>query len=400
MSALIDPVHTDVVSGIPQPVSLEDVVISDHLLSRPIHTVPSRVEINAMYELAEFLAQGAPALFKRLALMAIELCHAGSGGISMLESGQDGGPLFRWRALAGALESYEGGSTPRDWSPCGQCLKAAKPMLYLHPARFFTYFQKVNTPIVEGLVIPMYSDRKPIGTIWIVSHVEQRHFDAEDVRIMTSLGAFVSAELRLSLGTRRLPDEARVLVWAELVRRVASGDSSALSALMEETKPVVFARALRLLGLRADAEEVTMDVYSQVWRMAGHYDSRRGGVLAWLLNIARSRAIDLLRSRARQQRCSQSLYAECGSARDLNRYEASSETARQVHRALEALPGEQRQAIELAYLKGYSMTEVASQLGLPLGTAKSRVRYGLMRLRRVMAATESFKLSDCRKIAT
>lgn len=398
MSALIEAVRSDLVSSMPPPVSLEDVVISDHLLSRPIHTVHSRVEINAMYELAELLAQGAPALFKRLAQMAIELCNAGSGGISMLESEHDGGQLFRWRALAGALESYEGGSTPREWSPCGQCLKAAKPMLYLHPARFFTYFQKVDTPIVEGLVIPMYSDRKPIGTIWIVSHVEQRHFDAEDVRIMTSLGAFVSAKLRLSLGTMRLADETKAgrgVVWGELVRRVAGGDSSALSALMDETKPVVFARALRLLGLRADAEEVTMDVYSQVWRMAGHYDSGRGAVLAWLLNIARSRSIDLLRSRTRQQRCSQTLYAECGSPSSLNRCEASSETARQVHTALEALPSQQRQAIELAYFNGYSMTEVAARLGLPLGTAKSRVRYGLMRLRRLMAATESFKLSDC-----
>lgn len=397
MSALIEPVRSDLVSSMPPPASLEDVVISDSLLSRPLHTVHSRVEINAMYELAELLAQGAPALLKRLAQMAIELCHAGSGGISMLES-HDGGLLFRWRALAGTLERYEGGSTPREWSPCGQCLKAAKPMLYLHPARFFTYFQEVDAPIVEGLVIPMYSNREPIGTIWIVSHDEQRHFDAEDVRIMTSLGAFVSAELQLSLGGRDVADEVkagRAVVWGELVRRVAGGDSSALAALMDETKPVVFARALRLLGLRADAEEITMDVYSQVWRMAGHYNSVRGGVLAWLLNIARSRAIDLLRSRARQQRCSQTLYAECGSASGLNRYEASSETARQVQTALNAIPCEQRQAIELAYLRGYSMTEVAARLGLPLGTAKSRVRYGLMRLRRLMAATESFTLSDC-----
>jgi RNA polymerase sigma factor (sigma-70 family) len=376
------------------PVSLQDVVISDQLISRPIHTVNSRVEIKAMYELADLLAQGAPALLKRLAQMAIELCNAGSGGISMLEPGNDGVPLFRWRALAGALEAYEGGSTPRDWSPCGQCLSAARPMLYAYPARFFTYFQKVDETIVEGLVIPMYSGGQPIGTIWIISHDDQRKFNAEDVRIMTSLGSFVSAELRLALGRSRGPADAveggPAVVWAELVRRIAEGDSSALAALINETKPVVFARALRLLGLRADAEEITMDVYSYVWRIAKNYDPARGGVLAWLLSMARSRAIDLLRSRARRQRSHDALVFECVSALDQEGQAAGSEAEGRVHRAIQALPPEQRRAIEMAYFNGYSMTEIASRLKLPLGTVKSRVRYALMRLRRLMAAAESY----------
>ncbi len=352
-----------------------------------------------MYELAGLLSQGAPVLFKRLAQMAIELCHAGSGGISMLEAGNDGAQLFRWRALAGALERYEGGSTPRDWSPCGQCLNAARPMLYSYPARFFTYFQEVDTAIVEGLVIPMYAAGQAIGTIWIVSHDEQRKFNAEDVRIMTSLGSFVSAELRVALNRKSGgSDEARAaasVVWAELVRRIALGDSSALAALIDETKPVVFGSALRLLGLRADAEEVTLDVYSYVWRIARNYDPARGGVLQWLLCMARSRAMDFLRSRARRQRSCEALCFECGNALDVEGRLVNSEAEIRVHRAVQALPLEQRRAIEMAYFHGCSMTEIAARLKLPLGTVKSRVRYALMRLRRVLATAESYPRFLC-----
>ena len=378
-----------------QSASLMDVVINDQLLSRRIHTVAARVEMNAMYELAELLADGAPALLKRLAQMAIELCGAGSGGISMLEATSDG-ELFRWNALAGELEKYEGGSTPRDWSPCGQCLKAARPMLYSYPARFFTYFQDVETAIVEGLVIPMYLDAQPIGTIWIISH-DERCFDAEDVRIMTSLGNFVSAALRLSanrvVGCTKTAKDGVGAVWAELVRRIAAGDSFALASLINETRPVVFAQALRLLGLRADAEEITMDVYSQVWRKAERYDPERGSVLAWLGNMARSRAIDLLRSRARQQRSSEVLALEFSNTLDLEDEVASSEVRRRINQALEALPSEQRRAIELTYVNGYSVTEAAARLGVPLGTVKSRVRYGLKRLRLLMAAAEVYPSS-------
>lgn len=268
-------------------------------------------------------------------------------------------------------------------------------MLYAYPARFFTYFQDVDIAIVEGLVIPMYAAGLPVGTIWIVSHDEQRHFDAEDVRIMTSLASFVTASIERSCARPSSFGEANRIgqdfVWAELVRRIVSGDSSALRSLIDETKPIVFASALRILSLRADAEEITMDVYSHVWNMASSYDVRRGGVLTWMLSIARSRGIDRLRSRARQERSYEGLCLECGSAADLEGNVASGEAGRQVRQAIQALPFEQRRAIELVYFGGYSMIEVASRLGHPLGTVKSRIRYGLLRMRRLLATTECHK---------
>ena len=118
----------------------------------------------------------------------MELCDAGTGGISMLETDPDGRVFFRWEALAGQLDSHAGGATPREWSPCGECLRAGTAMLYSYPGRFFTYFEDAHANIVEGLVIPMYADGLSTGTIWIVSHDAERKFDAEDVRVMTSLG--------------------------------------------------------------------------------------------------------------------------------------------------------------------------------------------------------------------
>lgn len=377
--------------AIPNHVSLEDVVISGELLLRRVRKVKARAEIAGMHTLANLLPGNSSMILKRLAELAVELCEAGSGGISMLETGEDGEMIFRWRALAGELERYEGGATPRHWSPCGECLKAGKPMLYSYPARFFTYFQDVSTTIVEGLVIPMYSDGLPVGTIWIVAHDEQRNFDAEDVRLMTSLSSFATAALRISMhkkaGLTRDVGPGREVVWREFVRRMAHGDASALEALFDETQPLVFGKALRVLGFSADAEEITADVFSQVWRIAPRYDPGRGGVLAWMLNITRSRALDRLRSRTYHELpLEAALYVECSSLMDPDTSLACSNRTRHIRQALQTLPFEQCRVIELAYFQGYSMVEIAARLGHPLGTVKSRIRAGLTGLRRIMGS--------------
>lgn len=358
-----------------------------------MHKVNARAEITALHALADLMPQGYSAVLKQLAQLAVGLCGAGTGGISMLEAGNDGHQFFRWQALAGELAAHEGGTTPGDWSPCGECLKAGKAMLYAYPGRFFTYFQNVDSVIVEGLVIPMYADGQAVGTIWIVSHNRDRKFDAEDVRVMTSLGSFVTAALRLSLrqGSRCAQRSGieRELVWGELVRRIAGGDPSALEALIDETRPFVFARAIRILSSPADAEETTADVYSQVWKTAGRYDAARNNVTAWLLNIARSRAIDRLRARESQECSEDALYFMCSGTIDPESNAAYFETRTNVRKALQTLALEQRRAIELAYFDGYTAVEIASRLNHPLGTVKTHIRSGLIALRRLIATTES-----------
>ena len=178
----------------------------------------------------------------------------------------------------------------------------------------------------------------------------------------------------------RHPNIGKEVAWEVLVHRLAHRDnpSTALETLLEETRPFVFGRAMRILRFRADAEEITMDVYSQVWRIAERYNPQRGDVLAWLLNMATSRALDRLRWLAcRGQRSEVSLSSGCERATYPD-YETSSH----IRQALLALPFEQRRAIQLAYFEGYSMAEIALRLGHPAGTVKSRIRSALIELRR------------------
>ncbi|HTT63613.1 MAG TPA: sigma-70 family RNA polymerase sigma factor [Bryobacteraceae bacterium] len=172
--------------------------------------------------------------------------------------------------------------------------------------------------------------------------------------------------------------------WTGYVRRIAGADQAALAALYDATNRLTYGLALRVLGNPADAEEVTLDIYTQVWRDASSFDERRGSVVAWLMTIARSRAIDRLRSGTSRSRREEPLA-------DLDRPAAANAPAptgigREVQAALQTLAPEQREAIELAYWYGYSHTELAARLGQPLGTVKTRIRMGMMKLRSQLGA--------------
>ena len=180
------------------PASLESILITDALAIRAPRQPDLQAEIEAFHALARQMASNPEGLLKALVLAAIRLCQAGSAGVSLLEQNSDGKEVFRWVALAGTYEGHEGGTTPRDFSPCGTCLDRNAPQLYSYPARRFTYFQPVVPPIVEGLVLPFGTEMAVLGTIWVVSHDESRHFDREDVRVMTALADFTAAALRLS----------------------------------------------------------------------------------------------------------------------------------------------------------------------------------------------------------
>jgi RNA polymerase sigma-70 factor (ECF subfamily) len=145
---------------------------------------------------------------------------------------------------------------------------------------------------------------------------------------------------------------------------------------------------LRVLGNVADAEEVTMDVYTQVWKAASGYDISRGSVTAWLITLARSRAIDRVRSRTSRARKETSLPETYDApATGISPEQETEETQRrrQVMTALSTLPAEQRQAVELAFYSGLTHSELAERLGQPLGTIKTRIRAGMSRLREQLA---------------
>jgi RNA polymerase sigma-70 factor, ECF subfamily len=166
--------------------------------------------------------------------------------------------------------------------------------------------------------------------------------------------------------------------------RCAAGDQNALGALYDESGRLVYSLVLRVLGGVEDAEEVTMDVFAHVWRSAGSYDHSRGSVSAWLATLARNRAIDRLRShRIRLQREApfpETVDFPCRGISPEGHTEENQKRCR-VRAALETLTPEQREAVELAFYSGLTHSELAQRLQEPLGTVKSRIRMGMVKLR-------------------
>ena len=172
---------------------------------------------------------------------------------------------------------------------------------------------------------------------------------------------------------------------AALIGRIAQSDQAAVAELYDATSPSIFGLALVILGDRAAAEEVTLDVYAQVWRAAASYNPERGAPSTWLFMLTRSRGIDYLRSRAwREHEREQPLdlvgaYAD--SAPGPEEEIATAGRSHIVRTVLAELAPEQRDAIELAFYSGLSHREIAARLGQPLGTVKTRIRLGMLRLR-------------------
>lgn len=169
---------------------------------------------------------------------------------------------------------------------------------------------------------------------------------------------------------------------APILDRIGRGDADALALLYDRYAPRVLGLTTRILGDRDEAEDVLQEVFLQVWR-APRFDPSRGAVLTWLLVLARSRAIDRLRSLRRRGRDRQVdvAAADLPSGQDVERDAGSAQEGSAVRRALADLPAEQRRALELAYFDGYTQTEIAELTGAPLGTVKTRLRQGMMKLR-------------------
>ncbi|MBD3885685.1 PAS domain S-box protein [Phormidium tenue FACHB-886] len=206
-------------------VSLDDILITQALAERSPRTPDLQSETQALHLLARQLAEQSQTMLKTLVTVAKDLCQAGAAGVSLLEVSPNGEELFRWAALAGTLANYEGRTTSKSFSPCGVCLDRQAPQLYLYPDRYFTYLQQAKPPIVEGLVIPLMGGTQLLGAVWVVSHDEARRFDAEDVRILTSLADFTAAALQ-SLHLRQTAETA--LQREQTARQEAEANRKAL----------------------------------------------------------------------------------------------------------------------------------------------------------------------------
>ena len=170
---------------------------------------------------------------------------------------------------------------------------------------------------------------------------------------------------------------------ADLLRRSALGDETAFAALYDATSRRLFGLVLRVVRDHAMSEEVTQEAYLDVWRHCTRFDPERGSAISWLMTIAHRTAVDRVRASEASRRRDD---VHAATHQDVE-FDTTAESgqasleAQRVRRALTTLTDAQRSAVELAYLGGYTHTEVARLLDLPLGTAKTRIRDGLIRLR-------------------
>ena len=176
---------------------------------------------------------------------------------------------------------------------------------------------------------------------------------------------------------------ASAQVLAELLRQSSRGDQEAFARLYDATSRRIYGLVLRIVRDPSMSEEVTQEVYLDVWRTSARFDPAKGSALSWLMTIAHRAAVDRVRSSEASRRRDD---AHAHATQDVD-FDATAEAAQssleaqRVRKALTTLTEAQRSAVELAYLGGYTHTEVAALLGLPLGTAKTRIRDGLIRLR-------------------
>ncbi len=168
-----------------------------------------------------------------------------------------------------------------------------------------------------------------------------------------------------------------------LVAAIRSADQSAMAALYDRYSSIVYAVALRVLQDTAAAEDVLQDIFMQLWRNPGAFDASRGSMAAWLAVIARHRAIDALRRRRPENDIEETIVSvEPDLASDADR----SRAMEKVRGLLQTMPQPQRSALEMAYFEGLTHVEIAEKTGEPLGTIKTRIRNGLLSLRKVLAA--------------
>ncbi len=186
-----------------------------------------------------------------------------------------------------------------------------------------------------------------------------------------------------SADTTRLPDIEHEL--RELISKISRGCESALGKLYDRMISHVFGLALKILRSQTEADEVTIDVFKQIWDKARDYTPDRGTPSAWLITLTRSRAIDKLRSDMKRRSLQDPLHDDLPS--DIDPPDETAETREKralIEKALSELTPKQRESIELAYFHGLTQTEISARMNEPLGTVKSWMRAGMIRLREII----------------
>jgi signal transduction histidine kinase len=197
----------------PDAVPLESLLCTEELQRRPAREPAYREENLALVALASALSESPRTILQTLADTILDVTGSDSSGVSLLTAD---GERFYWPALAGRWTPHVGGGTPRNFGPCGDVLDRNTPLLMKHWERRYAYFTPISPPVVEGLLVPFHVGGTAVGTIWAVMHDDRRRFDAEDLRLLSGLGAFASTAyqtlksidaLRVEIGERQKAEE-------------------------------------------------------------------------------------------------------------------------------------------------------------------------------------------------
>lgn len=175
-----------------------DLVVTERLYARPARAPDLQAEAAAFHELSSLLLTDPQRAVARYVGLALELCRAGSAGLSLLRD-REGDSYFSLEVVAGALSSLTGSRMPRDFSPCGMALEHGQPILLYRPARLFDELAGARPEIFEAFVVPLYdAGQVPLGALWVLAHQEEPAFDAEDARIMQQLSVQLVLALKYS----------------------------------------------------------------------------------------------------------------------------------------------------------------------------------------------------------
>ena len=212
-------------------VSLHSILCTEELLNRPSRPPDYEKENSALAALVCALANFPGTILQTLADRVLELLHAGSAGLSLLTKDEK---MFYWAAIAGAWQPHIGGGTPRDFGPCGDVLDRNVSMLFTHWEQRYPYLRPATPLAEEGLLVPFYVNGKAVGTIWAIAHNDCRKFDAEDLRLLESLGRFASAAYQALASIDDLKFQIAERDKAETVlRELATGLQAKIRCLVE-----------------------------------------------------------------------------------------------------------------------------------------------------------------------
>ena len=262
------PLATSIPDG---AVSLESILCTEELRRRPSRPPAYEDENRALVALTGALADSPRTILQTLAEKVLEVVQGDSAGLSLLTKD---GKRFYWPAIAGAWKPHLGGGTPRDFGPCGDVLDRNVPLLFTHWERRYPYLRPATPFAEEGLLVPFYVNGKAVGTIWAIHHNDRRKFDAEDLRLLESLGRFASAayqaltsidDLKVQVAEREKAETALRELTDTLETRVRVRTEELEQEIAERKRAEDVARGAkaRLEGILDIADDAIISVDSQ-----------------------------------------------------------------------------------------------------------------------------------------